>query len=277
MGHVTEPAGWIARVPAGLLMTGGRAVALLMLATVLAAGPAVANDEPELPPAKVRFVEIGAISGALLLPAREPPIGLVMMLPDGQDADLRSATYVEQLLGGGIAVFAVFDVFQGEDDPTEVMPGAAALSAGALSAEVGLQGIPVGALGFGTGARQALGLGEGVAARVLLYPGCDGSAEPDGTDPVLVLHGDGDASNSVEACADLAARLARGGRVVRRIGYAGAGYAWDYPSQRQAGRVMLPRPDGGGRVAALPWPGLADLSATHATGFFVTHFLRPAQ
>jgi dienelactone hydrolase len=240
-----------------------------MLALVLAPGPAVASEGPELPPAKVRFLDVGAMSGALLLPAHEPPIGLVMLLPDRQDADLRSATYVEQFLGAGIAVF---DVFQGEDDPADMTLGAAA-----LSAEAGLRGILVGALGFGSGARQALGLGPGVAARVLLYPGCPGLAETAGTDPVLVLHGEGDVSNSADACADLAARLARGGRAVRRIGYAGAGYAWDYPSQTQVGRVMLPRPDGGGRVAALPWPELAELSATQATAFFVTSFLRRAQ
>jgi hypothetical protein len=87
------------------------------------------------------------------------------------------------------------------------------------------------------------------------------------TDPVLVLHGEADAGNGAAGCADLAGRLARSGRPVRRIAYADAGYAWDYPAYGQARRILLPRPDGGGLVAALPWPELAAMSAAQAAAF----------
>ncbi|CAA9277851.1 MAG: hypothetical protein AVDCRST_MAG27-3532 [uncultured Craurococcus sp.] len=237
----------------------GWAVVALLLALLLAPGPAAAGEMPAAPAAEIRFVEAGGLGGRLLLPARRPVAGLVLLLPDGLGADPRSATYVEQLLGADLAVF---DVLRGDEDPAAVARAVAALPAAA-----GLEAEPVGVIGFGAGARRALGLGPGVAGRVLLYPGCAGLAATAATDPVLVLHGKADAGNSAEDCADLAERLASGGRPVRRIAYAGAGYAWDYPAYGQSQRSLLPLPDGGGLVAALAWPELTAMSAAQAAGF----------
>ncbi|MBL6081974.1 dienelactone hydrolase family protein [Belnapia sp. T18] len=239
----------------------GWAVVTVLLALLLVLGPAAADELPEGPAVEIRFMEAGGLGGRLFLPARRPVAGLVLLLPDGLGADPRSASYVEQLLGADLVVF---DVLRGEEDPAAVARAVAALPAAA-----GLEAKPVGVIGFGAGARRALGLGPGVAGRVLLYPGCAGlaAAAAAATDPVLVLHGKADAGNSAEDCADLAERLASGGRPVRRIAYAGAGYAWDYPAFGQSQRSLLPRPDGGGLVAALAWPELTAMSAAQAAGF----------
>ena len=257
--------GFVGDVPQGQPRSSW-AVTALLLAVLLAPGPAAGREAPASPAGEVRFLEAGGLGGMLLLPAHRPPTGLVLLFSDGQGADPRSATYVDQLLGGDIAVF---EIQSGEEDGVAVARATAMLPAAA-----GLVGVPVGVLGFGAGARQVLSFGHGVAARVLLYPGCAGLADASATaaDPLLVLHGGSDASNSAEACAELVAQLGRDGRPVRRITYADAGYAWDYPAYGQAHRILLPRPDGAGLVAALPWPELAAMSAAQVAGFLGVAF-----
>jgi dienelactone hydrolase len=240
----------------------GWAVTALLLAVLLAPGPAAGGEAPAPPVAEIRSLDAGGLGGTLLVPARRPPNGLVLLLPDGPDADARGAPYAEQLLGAGLAVF---DTLRGGEDAA-----AGARAVAELPAAAGLGPLPVAVLGFGAGARVALRLGPGVAARVLLYPGCAGPAEDDaGGDPLLLLHGGAEAGG--EACAALAAWLARDGRPVRRIAYAGAYHAWDYPAYGDGLRILLPRPDGAeGLVPALPWPGLAAMSAAQAAGFLAT-------
>ena len=247
----------------GLPRAGWATIALL-LAVLLAPGPAAGGEAPAPPVAEIRFLDAGGLSGTLLVPARRPPNGLVLLLPDGPDADARGAPYAEQLLGAG---FAVFDTLRGGEDAA-----AAARTVAELPAAAGLGSLPVAVLGFGSGARVALRLGTGVAARVLLYPGCASPAEDDaGGDPLLLLHGGAEAGGADGGCAALAASLARGGRPVRRIAYAGASHAWDYPAYGDGLRILLPRPDGAeGLVPALPWPELAAMSAAQAAGFLAT-------
>lgn len=207
----------------------------------------------------------GPVAGRLVLPpAPLRPAGLVLLLHDSLGPDLRGRLYEDQLLGAGIAVL---DVLRGDDDPE-----ALTRALEALRAEAGVAGAPVGVLGFGAGARLALRLGPSIAARALLYPGCAG-LDPAGsaaTGPLLLLHGDGDASNPRAACSDAAARLSQTGRAVRHRVYPGAGYGWDYPAHGLERRVLLPRPDGAGRIPAAPWPELAAMSAAQLAGFFAT-------
>jgi dienelactone hydrolase len=159
-------------------------------------------------------------------------------------------------------------VLRGGDDPEALARALEVLPADAAD----VAGTPVAALGFGAGARLALRLGPGIAARALLYPGCAGLApgEPAAADPLLLLHGDGDASNPRAACADAIARLSQGGRTVRHRVYPGAGYGWDYPAYGLEQRVLLPRPDGAGRIPTTPWPELTAMSAAQVAGFFAT-------
>jgi dienelactone hydrolase len=208
----------------------------------------------------------GTVAGRLLLPPlpSRSPAGLVLLLHDSLGPDLRGRLYEDQLLGAGIAVL---DVLRGEDDPE-----ALARALEALPADAGVAGAPVGVLGFGAGARLALRLGPAIAARALLYPGCAGLAPagPAVTGPLLLAHGGGDASNPRADCSDAAARLSQPGRAVRHRVYAGAGYGWDYPAHGLERRVLLPHPDGAGRVPAAPWPELAAMSAAQVAGFFAT-------
>ncbi len=230
-------------------------LALLPASRGIAAGGAL----PE-PAAEIRLIETGAVQGTLMLPASVPPAGLVLLLPDRLGHDPRGALYADQLLGAGLAVF---DLLAGGGDAPAL---AAALPAIAAEAHAGR--LPIGAIGFGAGARTALRLGSALAARVLLYPGCAGLAPEDrrAGGPVLLLHGGADPANGHAACALLAAELARGGEV-RRLVYPAAGYAWDYPAYGLGGPVALPCPSMPGRVAAAPWPELAAMSAAHAAGF----------
>ncbi len=214
---------------------------------------------------EVRSFMSGPVAGRLLLPpAPRPPAGLVLLLHDSLSPDLRGRLYEDQLLGAGIAVL---DVLRGDDDPE-----ALTRALEALPAEAGVAGVPVGVLGFGAGARLALRLGPGIAARALLYPGCAGLAPagPAATGPLLLVHGDVDASNPRGACSDAAARLSQPGRVVRHRVYPGAGYGWDYPAYGLEQHVLLPPPEGAGRIPAAPWPELAAMSAAQVAGFFAT-------
>jgi hypothetical protein len=55
---------------------------------------------------------------------------------------------------------------------------------------------------------------------------------------------------------------------VRRVEYAGAGFAWDRPAYGQEGRSLLPAPGRTERIPAVSWPELAEFSAAQVAGFF---------
>jgi len=268
-GELRSPAGWPAHgqrmraalhpiaapLPAALLVAG--------LAALFAALPLrCAQPSGAAPPGQareVRPISAGTVLGTVSLPVLGPPAGLVLLLPDGPVYDPRSAAYVEELLRNRLAAL---DVMHGGEDPAAV---AAALPA--LHAQSGTTGLPVGVLGFGAGGRDALDLGPGIAARVLLYPGCAGlAAAPSPAGNTLLLHGEADPANPPADCAALAERLDQAG-AARRIAYRAAGYAWDYPRYVLDRRVYLPRPDGQGLVAVDPWPPLARMSASQAAEF----------
>ena len=190
----------------------------------------------------------------------------VLILPDALGADGRALPYVESLLGAGIAVLELLDA------NAEAARAALAL----LASDPHIEAPRLGVLGFGQGARLALGL-PGAEARALLYPGCDSLPVPQ-TAPgaVLLLHGTEDPANPAPACAGLAARLrARGAEATQRE-IPGAGYAWDYPALGQAPAALLPAAGGAERLHVRPWPAMAAQSAAEIAGFFAQHFSRAA-
>ncbi|MCX7367932.1 MAG: hypothetical protein NTX90_03300 [Alphaproteobacteria bacterium] len=190
----------------------------------------------------------------------------VLILPDALGADGRAVPYVESLLGAGIAVLEL------RDASAEAARAALAL----LASDPRIEAPRLGVLGFGQGARLALGL-PGAEARALLYPGCASLPVPQ-TAPgaVLLLHGAEDPANPAPACAGLAARLrARGAEATQRK-IPGAGYAWDYPALGQASAALLPASDGAERLHVRPWPAMAAQSAAEIAGFFAQHFSRAA-
>jgi hypothetical protein len=85
----------------------------------------------------------------------------VLILPDALGADGRAVPYVESLLGAGIAVLEL------RDASAEAARAALAL----LASDPRIEAPRLGVLGFGQGARLALGL-PGADVRTLLYPGC---------------------------------------------------------------------------------------------------------
>lgn len=244
-------------------------IALILLAATAwwavparAAGPApVTWEAPPLPFGETELLAVEGAAGLLTLPPGAPDRRgpAVLVLHDALGADGQVALYADQLLGVGIAVL---DLLVNEEN------GATAALA-ALAAHPQVVAGSVGVLGFGAGARLAASLPGPLAARALLYPGCDtlpalslpGQA-------VLLLHGEADASNPPEACDRAAARLA--GAAVRRRGYPRAGYAWDYPGYPNEGSHLLPVADGSGRIRVQPWPDLAAQSAAEVAGFFAT-------
>jgi dienelactone hydrolase len=191
----------------------------------------------------------------------------VLILPDALGADGRAVPYVESLLGAGIAVLEL------RDASAEAARAALAL----LASDPRIEAPRLGVLGFGQGARLALGL-PGADALALLYPGCASFLPVPETAPgaVLLLHGAEDPANPAPACASLAARLrARGAEATQRK-IPGAGYAWDYPALGQAPAALLLAAGGAERLHVRPWPGKAAQSAAEIAGFFAQHFSRGA-
>ena len=93
--------------------------------------------------------------------------------------------------------------------------------------------------------------------------------------PILLLHGDADPVNAPADCIGLASALARTAPV-RRVQYAGAGYAWDLVPSGQYEVHKLPWPGRPGQhVAVRFWPQGAALSATQAASFFAATFATP--
>jgi dienelactone hydrolase len=130
-------------------------------------------------------------------------------------------------------------------------------------------------IAFGAGVAMAAELRD-LAAYVLLYPGCENlpSGLADGAGPLMIVHGAMDAANATDSCAAAAGSLAASGRSVQHLVYEGAGYAWDHPPYGLEYRFMLPRPDGRGRVQAVPWAELAWMSAAQVAGFVAVALAR---
>jgi dienelactone hydrolase len=244
------------------------AIAAAMLpGALLRIAPAAASEPQANPTAQSVVFAAPAVIGTLTLPlageGRRLPA--VVLVHDALGPDPRSERYIAQLGAAGIAVLELLS-----EEVLPVLP----LAAEALAADPRIDGSRIGVLGFGAGAAAAAMARVPFAARALLYPGCAtlpaDRAEPPASarTPLLLLHGGADPANSPAACAAAAEALARGGAAVRRVEYAGAGFAWDRPAFGQEGRSLLPAPGSTERVPAVPWPELAELSATQVAGFF---------
>lgn len=228
--------------------------------------PRAALEGPPEPFEEIEAVTAGTASGILMLPAgpsdRRTPA--VVILADEQGSDGRAGRYADQLLGAGFAVLEIRHMQGASLD--------AVLDALAAHPRVGDQ--PVGLLAFGRGARLAAPSAGRVAARALLYPGCNGfAAAVMPGEAVLVMHGAADPANPPGSCANLGREMAAAGASVRLRMFDGAGYAWDRPATAVEGRALVLRPDGPGRVISEAWPALAALSATEVAAFFATSLL----
>ncbi|WP_158287658.1 dienelactone hydrolase family protein [Falsiroseomonas bella] len=260
-----------------------------MLVLVLAA--AAQSAEPREPPRRPIHQDEGDAIGLISRPAapmraglpRRPPA--VLVVHDALGIDGRAESYVRQLLGAGFLVLEIELAPLSLDGAASPMPDDAEAASRVSRALVALaaEADPsrLGAMGFGAGAR-AVALMPGapaarpVAARVLLYPGCAAlrramtstrSASQLSASPALLLHGREDPANPEAACAALAATLEEAAPV-RRIGYGGAGYAWDLPAVGGLERTRLEAPDGGGTVMVMHWPALTELAAAQVAAFF---------
>ncbi len=230
------------------------------------AEPREASSEPL---EEVELFLADGVSGMLALPpgAADRQSPAVIMLPDTLGGDRRAAIYTDQLLGAG---FAVLDIV------TLSGTHGLALALDQLAQHPRVAGQPVGLLGFGAGARIAAAWPGHAAARVLLYPGCtDLDREALHGQAVLVLHGAQDAANAPPDCARLVEAFVARGVAARSRAYPGAGYAWDYHEAAGEGTVLLPRPNGAGRVAAAPWPALTEQAAAEVAAFFAVNFFGP--
>jgi dienelactone hydrolase len=239
-----------------------------------------------------------AALGLLWLPEDAAPnvsTPLVVVLHDSTGIDPRGWHYGDQMMAAGIAVLHV-ELLDTADDgivsPTRLDESAESILRLRMVIESVVEDprfaqARIGLLGFGASAQAAAlvaadpAYGSRIAGLALLYPGCAGIdaalAATGGapTSPVLLQHGDADPANLPAACIALATRLARSAPV-RRVTYAGAGYAWDL------------RPVGMDEVRRLPWPGRpgeriavtfwaegAALSATRTASFFAATLAAP--
>ncbi len=226
--------------------------------------------------------------GLLWLPDDPPadtPMAVVVAIHDTTGIDARGWRYAEQITAAGIAVLHV-DLLDtsAEDggpgdqaadarDALDRLRGVSAI----LAEDARFATAPIGLLAFGGAGRVAMRAAADatpagrVAGLALLYPGCAGLEAGDGPgprSPILLLHGDADPANPPSDCIGLAEGLMRTGHV-RRIEYAGAGYAWDLTPSGQYEVPSLPWPGRAGqRVAVRHWPQGAELSATQVASFF---------
>lgn len=236
--------------------------ALLLVTTIGAA-----REAPPDPLEETEAFQAAGAAGTLILPGGAPDrrSPAIIILQDGPAPDGRASRYTDQLLGAGFVVLEMVAL------PEEAL--AAVLTAIATHPRVA--GGPLGLLGFGSGARLASGLSGTIAARALLYPGCEGVAPaPMPGQAVLLMHGAADGANEPWECENLAEALALAGATVRLRLLPGASYAWDRPAFAGEGVALLPRPDGAGRVPAEAWPAMAALSAAEVAGFFAVSLLR---
>ncbi|MBS7813527.1 dienelactone hydrolase family protein [Roseococcus pinisoli] len=207
-----------------------------------------------------------AIIGVLSLPhaPAEERAAAVLVLPDTLGPDRRADPYVDALNAAGLMVLEV-DLEAVAETAQLSLTDAAALVLQELERDPRVVEGRIALLGFGAGGRAALQV-SGDVARVALYPGCAGLG-PLPEAPRLIVHGDADAANRPEDCQRL------GGA---RTEIPGAGYAWDRPPHGAEGPVLLPRPDGPGRLPATPHPDFWDLSVPLVTTW-LTRELRHAE
>jgi dienelactone hydrolase len=257
------------------------AAVILCLAIALAPGRGAAGD----PCCGVEAI------GLLWLPANVEavaPIPAVIALHDALGIDPRGWRYAEQLTAAGIAVLhrELYDTSADGAGPSTDDDAAAlarlAAAAAALAEDPRFGGMRLGILAFGAAGGTALraaaapGLGEHVAALVLLYPGCAtlrDAAEAMPRLPVLLLHGDADPANPLADCAALVARLSRGAPV-RHIRHAGAGYALDLPPSGVEEVMTMPWPGSPGRWLPVSHrPAIAEFSAAQVAGFLARALL----
>ncbi|WP_137125280.1 dienelactone hydrolase family protein [Roseomonas sp. HF4] len=197
------------------------------------------------------------------------PHAAVLIVHDSLGQDGRSARYVEQLVGAGLAVLEI------AAEPGEADAGLVVRAYAALARHPTIDPARIGLLAFGEGARVALAATldeDPFAARVVLYPGCaallrdlPGRAAPS-HGRLLLMHGLEDAANTEADCTALAARLP--GAVPSRLrSLRDATYAWDFPSADPQAPWLHPAPGGEGRVRVQPWPALAEVTAAEAAAF----------
>ena len=228
----------------------------------------------------------GAV-GLLTTPQSAAPVPAVMIVHDSLGIDGRANGTVQQLHEAGIATLEV-ELYavsaDGADRPAvfDLQAEAAVLARArrALAAAPAVNGAQLAALGFGRGA-HAVALapvepGWDWAARVLLYPACAAltlelQAGPRASrSPVLLLQGYEGTADPPRDCLRLASRFEDAGVPTRLIRYAGATHAWDLPPIGADPVSFQPDPGGSGTLRTVPWPELAQMSATQAAAFLAT-------
>jgi len=223
---------------------------LALAAIVYVAGfqPATSRPLPTL--------SVGEGDAAALLhmpPDDDQPAPVVLMLSDGPMPDFRDDRYVEHLIWSGIAVL----------EPQAERPDIAAIIA-AASRVIGVDASRMALLARGAGGRLVAGP---MRAAVLLYPGCGAEITAPHAGEILLVHVSSDAANPSAACGSVAAALRAAGLRVWHEVLEGAGYAFDYRTLGPYFRVSLPRPDGAGRITAVPWPEMTEFLAQEAARF----------
>jgi dienelactone hydrolase len=228
----------------------------------------------------------GAV-GLLTMPQSVAPVPAVMIVHDSLGIDRRAQRTVHQLLEAGVAALEI-ELYAVSADGAD---GAAALdpkaeaevilrARRALAETPAIDGARLAALGFGRGAHAVAlapaGAGWDWMARVLLYPACAALARELSAGagasraPLLLLYGDAGTADPPHDCLRLASSLDDAGAPARLIRYAGASHAWDLPPVGANPVSFQPDPAGGGTLRAVPWPQLAEMSATQAAGFLAT-------
>jgi len=271
-------------VALGLLLSGYSAPA-----PAFAAPSDEAGGEQDMSGSITRSVPLGPDFAALLSLPRATParasLPAVILLSDGPGKDRRSELYMMRLLALGLAVLdADFESTRtGEWGGTEPVAPAVGQRLGlAIAALRGAEEIDparIAVIGLGEGARAVL-LAPGDAmpqgGAVLLYPGCDAilaeAARRLAAVPLLLLHGDDDPTNAMEACAALAAA---GG--MDRAVLPGASYGWDVTAFRSTRLTIMPDPrDPLRRVAGRSEPMLAQIALDWVLSFLLPR-LQPTE
>lgn len=225
-----------------------QALRRMVLAAILCgAGAAQAREpvaqSPEIP---------GAGPVLVILPQSSDPAPVVVVVPDPAGPDQRARAYTDRLNAQGIATIEIRPGADAAFSP-EVLAQRFGRLLRALVADQRFDVRRVAVLGFGRGARIALGGAAGLPVAAL-YPGCAPLRAP-GTGRALVLEAGG-APGPQGDCA--AFRAALGGRLTHHR-YATATYAWDFADgSRLAASPWLPAPDGEGRVLVRPDPGVTE-------------------
>lgn len=204
------------------------------------------------------IVDVGGTHALLHLPTGDSSrLPLVIIMPDAGAYDRRADKYITQLLGAGIATLESLEDGVGATLLTEAVMAHRRLDTGRI-----------GVLGFGQGAREATALPGSFGVRALLYPGCRQMPVVTAARIVLLAHGAADEANPIEDCAAAAAAWRMTGMAVRHVAYAGATYAWDYPTYGAERHFGLPAAGVTPRLRVQAWPDLAELSASEVAGFF---------